>query len=72
MNKALQNICCVCSGNGDNDIFSRIPVNAHANPTEFLYWKKTIAEFIGEITGICVSYSMSQKQNTEKRKTEHK
>lgn len=56
MSKNLRNVCCVCSGNGETDIFNRIPANFHSNPNEFVYWTKSIAEMIGELSGVYVSY----------------
>lgn len=55
MSKNLRNVCCVCSGFGETDVFSRIPANFHANPNEFVYWTKSIAELIGEVSGVYVS-----------------
>lgn len=54
-NKRLRNICCVCSGNGEYDIFSRIPVNVHATANEFRFWRESIAEMIADVSGVCVS-----------------
>lgn len=56
MNKSKRNLCCVCSGHGEHDIFSRIPVNVHSNPSEFRFWRETIAEYIADISGIYVSW----------------
>lgn len=55
MNKNIRHLCCVCSGNGEHDLFGRIPVNVHANPNEFRFWRATIAEMIADISGIYVS-----------------
>lgn len=55
MNKSVKNLCCVCSGSGEHDVFGRIPVNVHANPSEFRFWRATIAEMIADISGIYVS-----------------
>lgn len=55
MVKSIKNLCCVCSGPAEHNIFYRIPAILHANPNEFVYWKKTIAEMIYEISGIYVS-----------------
>lgn len=55
MNKGVRQLCCVCSGNGEHDVFCRIPVNVHANPNEFRFWRETIAEYIADISGIYVS-----------------
>lgn len=59
MNKSVKHLCCVCSGSGEHDIFFRIPVNVHANPNEFRFWRETIAEMIADISGIYVSTSIS-------------
>lgn len=55
MSKSKKNLCCVCSGPGEHDVFSRIPVNVHSNPSEFRFWRETIAEYIADISGIYVS-----------------
>ncbi|XP_055307828.1 uncharacterized protein LOC129571962 [Sitodiplosis mosellana] len=52
MNKSAKQLCCVCSGSGEHDAFGRIPVNVHANPNEFRFWRETIAEYIADISGI--------------------
>lgn len=55
MNKSVKQLCCVCSGSGEHDVFGRIPVNVHANPSEFRFWRASIAEMIADISGIYVS-----------------
>lgn len=56
MNKHIQNICFACSGIGEHDIWSRIPIYVHANPKEFRYWPKPIYEMINDISGILVGF----------------
>lgn len=55
MNKNVKQLCCVCSGSGEHDAFGRIPVNVHANPNEFRFWRETIAEMIADVSGVYVS-----------------
>ncbi|XP_031616714.1 uncharacterized protein LOC116336746 [Contarinia nasturtii] len=55
MNKNVKYLCCVCSGCGEHDVFGRIPVNVHANPNEFRFWRETIAEMIADISGIYIT-----------------
>lgn len=55
MNKTVRNMCFVCSGIGEHDIWNRIPIFVHANPNEFRYWTKTMADMIEEIGGVIVS-----------------
>lgn len=55
MNKQMKNVCCVCSGPGEHDVYNRIPVNVHANPNEFRFWRQSIAEMIADISGVYVS-----------------
>lgn len=48
-------MCFACSGVGEHDIWNRIPMYVHANPKEFRFWTKTIAEMIEDICGVLVS-----------------
>lgn len=56
MNKNIPNMCFACSGVGEHDIWNRIPMYVHANPKEFRFWTKTIAEMIEDICGVLVSF----------------
>lgn len=61
MNKSVKQLCCVCSGSGEHDAFGRIPVNVHANPNEFRFWRETIAEMIADVSGVYVSKTKERK-----------
>lgn len=55
--KRSRNLCCVCSANGEYDIFNRIPVHVHSAPIEFRFWPDSIAAMIASVSGIVVSSS---------------
>lgn len=59
MNLSVHNMCFACSGIGEHDIWSRIPIYVHANPKEFRYWPKSIAEMIKDICGVLVSTNIN-------------
>ncbi|XP_030382974.1 uncharacterized protein LOC115630513 [Scaptodrosophila lebanonensis] len=46
------NICRICSGPADYDIFAKIPTFLHAGSNEFLNWQKKIGLLLEETTGL--------------------
>lgn len=51
----MEKLCRVCSSGGEYSIFSKIPIYLQQNQNEYIQWKKTIAEYLEETTGLSVS-----------------
>lgn len=52
--ESISELCRVCSGRGDFDIFAPIPIYVHENVFEHKQWKQNISKMIFDISGLSI------------------